>query len=190
MKFKSNVKDYLLHLKGFIDKETCEKTLKEMQNINYTQHLFYNPKVDKSDTRSGDKELDVSYDNVSTKKEIMNKLWFAIKQYQENLNYPWFQVWQGYSEIRLNKYSETKKMALHADHIHQLFEGKRKGIPILSVLGLLNDDFEGGEFIILDDQEIKFKQGDVLVFPSNLMFPHKVEPVTKGTRYSFISWVW
>ena len=81
-------------------------------------------------------------------------------------------------------------MALHCDHIHSLFEGNRKGIPILSVLGVLNDDYNGGEFIMFDDYEIKFKQGDILIFPSNFMFPHKVEPVTKGTRYSFISWVW
>ena len=190
MKFKHNLKDYLLHLDNFIYKKTCEQTIKEMQNINYNQHTFYNSIKEISQPRSGPQELEVSYDSVSTKKEIMNKLWYSLQKYIEHLEYPWFDAWSGYSEIRLNKYSENKKMALHADHIHQLFEGKRKGIPILSVLGLLNDDYKGGEFIMFDDYEIKFKQGDILIFPSNFMFPHKVEPVTKGTRYSFISWVW
>ena len=80
-------------------------------------------------------------------------------------------------------------MALHADHIHSMFDGKRKGIPILSVLGVLNDDYEGGEFYLIDDK-VDFTKGDILVFPSNFMYPHKVEPVKKGTRYSYISWIW
>jgi predicted 2-oxoglutarate/Fe(II)-dependent dioxygenase YbiX len=40
------------------------------------------------------------------------------------------------------------------------------------------------------DEEIKFKTGDLLIFPSNFLYPHRVEPVTKGVRYSFISWTW
>ena len=54
----------------------------------------------------------------------------------------------------------------------------------------LNDNYEGGEFIMFDNHEIKFKQGDLIIFPSNFLYPHKVEPVIKGTRYSFVSWVW
>jgi predicted 2-oxoglutarate/Fe(II)-dependent dioxygenase YbiX len=81
-------------------------------------------------------------------------------------------------------------MAEHCDHIQSMFDGERKGIPILSVLCILNDNYSGGEFIMFKDKEIKLKQGDLLIFPSNFLFPHKVEPVTRGTRYSFISWVW
>ena len=80
-------------------------------------------------------------------------------------------------------------MALHADHIHSIFDGERKGIPILSVLGVLNDDYEGGEFVLIDEK-IDLSKGDIIIFPSNFMYPHKVEPVTKGTRYSYISWIW
>jgi len=190
MKFKQDLKSYILQLDNFIDKKICQKTLIEMNNISFEEHTFYNSKKEYHKPKSGKQELEVSYDNVSTKKEIMDKLWHAIQKYIEHLEYPWFSGWKGYSEIRLNKYSENKKMALHADHIYSLFDGNRKGIPVLSVLGLLNDDYKGGEFIMFDNYEIKFKQGDILIFPSNFMFPHKVEPVTKGTRYSFISWVW
>jgi len=81
-------------------------------------------------------------------------------------------------------------MALHIDHIHSLFDGKLKGVPVLSILGTLNEDYEGGEFILFEDYKINFKKGDVVIFPSNFLYPHKVEPVTKGTRYSYISWAW
>ena len=33
-----------------------------------------------------------------------------------------------------------------------MFDGERKGIPILSVLGVLNDDYEGGEFYLIDEK--------------------------------------
>jgi predicted 2-oxoglutarate/Fe(II)-dependent dioxygenase YbiX len=37
---------------------------------------------------------------------------------------------------------------------------------------------------------IPLEQGDLLIFPSNFLYPHKVQPVKKGIRYSYISFVW
>jgi predicted 2-oxoglutarate/Fe(II)-dependent dioxygenase YbiX len=70
-----------------------------------------------------------------------------------------------------------------------MFDGTRKGIPILSVIAGLNDDYEGGELVINEDV-IRLNQGQVIVFPSNFLYPHKVNNVTRGTRYSSITWVW
>jgi len=92
--------------------------------------------------------------------------------------------------VRYNIYKKNKTMANHCDHITSLFDGKNKGIPILSILGVLNHDYEGGEFIMFNNKRYDLKQGDVLVFPSNFMYPHKVNPVTKKIRYSYVSWVW
>ena len=55
-------------------------------------------------------------------------------------------------------------------------------------VSLLNDNYQGGEFIMFDDYEIKFKAGDLLIFPSVFLYPHLVKPVTKGIRYAFVSW--
>jgi predicted 2-oxoglutarate/Fe(II)-dependent dioxygenase YbiX len=120
----------------------------------------------------------------------MKKLFEGIKKYMTDLNFPWLNSWSGYTDIRFNKYSKNKKMAEHCDHIHSMFDGERKGIPVLSLLGILNDDYKGGEFIMFQDKKIELKKGDLLIFPSIFLYPHRVEPVTKGTRYSFISWVW
>jgi predicted 2-oxoglutarate/Fe(II)-dependent dioxygenase YbiX len=38
------------------------------------------------------------------------------------------------------------------------------------------------------EAEIRLKTGDILMFPSNFMYPHEVTECTKGTRYSFVSW--
>jgi predicted 2-oxoglutarate/Fe(II)-dependent dioxygenase YbiX len=52
----------------------------------------------------------------------------------------------------------------------------------------LNEDYEGGEFLFSSKHEITFKAGDMLVFPSNFMYPHEVKEIRKGERYSFVAW--
>jgi len=52
----------------------------------------------------------------------------------------------------------------------------------------LNDDYEGGEFIVAG--EIFFpKKGSAIIFPSNFMYPHEVGIVTKGIRWSVLTWL-
>ena len=93
-----------------------------------------------------------------------------------------------FTPIRFNRYSTGTMMREHYDHIHSLFDGERKGIPILSILGVLNEGYEGGEFLFFDHHEVPLKAGDIMVFPSNFMYPHTVKEVTKGERYTFVSW--
>lgn len=65
----------------------------------------------------------------------------------------------------------------------------------LSVSVILNDNFNGGEFAFFDKtgkkelHTIKPVQGDIIVFPSNFMYPHAVHPVKFGTRYAIVSWL-
>jgi hypothetical protein len=190
---KKYLKDYI-YKSSFLDKQFCNETIAGLQKIkksNWQEHTFSNPKDKTLIKLSNNNELDILYSNeIKNTEIIMRDLWYQINNYIKNLNFPWFDGWNGYTHIRYNKYIENKKMALHCDHIPSIFDGERKGIPILSCLGVLNDDYEGGEFIMFDDYKIKLKQGDLLIFPSNFMYPHKVDPVKKGTRHSYISWVY
>jgi hypothetical protein len=90
--------------------------------------------------------------------------------------------------IRFNRCKMHTLVEAHHDHIHELFGKGNKSIPSVSVVGLLNDTFSGGEFIMFKDTDMKLKKGDVLVFPSNYLYPHRVEKVTKGVRNSFVTW--
>jgi predicted 2-oxoglutarate/Fe(II)-dependent dioxygenase YbiX len=175
-----------------LDKEFCNKIIKELKMSEWKQHNFYNVKDQTFAPQSGSKELDVSWDDIPSRKELTDKTWETVKKYiLEDLNKSYFNGWEGFTRIRFNKYKKTRLMALHCDHIHDMFDGNRKGIPILSVLGLLNDDFQGGEFLMFDEEkEIKLKAGDIMIFPSVFLYPHRVAPVTKGVRHSFVSWVW
>ena len=77
-------------------------------------------------------------------------------------------------------------------HVHLINERNiDKTVEIIFVQkGQLTVTFHESEDknTILDS--VTLKKGDVIIFPSNFMYPHKVEPVTKGTRYYYISWVW
>ena len=92
-----------------------------------------------------------------------------------------------FTPVRFNRYEVGTVMRKHFDHIHSIFDGKLKGIPILSFVGVLNDDYEGGKMLVRD-VEFPLKQGDIIIMPSCFMFPHEISEITKGTRYSFVSW--
>jgi predicted 2-oxoglutarate/Fe(II)-dependent dioxygenase YbiX len=81
-------------------------------------------------------------------------------------------------------------MKEHCDHIHSLFDGQRKGIPKVTVLGGLNNNYSGGELVFFTDEVYELKAGQVMVFPSLFLYPHRINTVTSGTRYSFAAWAW
>jgi hypothetical protein len=55
-----------------------------------------------------------------------------------------------------------------------------------------NDDYEGGEleFIYFNNLKIKPNAGELLIFPSNYLFVHKVNPITKGEKYAATSFAY
>ena len=57
--------------------------------------------------------------------------------------------WEACSGIKFNKYDVGDYLSPHYDHIRDFFQGQFRGIPVTSVVGVLNDDFEGGEFRFL-----------------------------------------
>jgi len=92
------------------------------------------------------------------------------------------------SNIKFNRCRIHTKIHTHHDHIHELFGENNRSIPVVSVVGLLNDEFEGGEFVLFKDYNTNLKKGDILLFPSTFLYPHRVEKIKKGTRYSFATW--
>lgn len=182
---------YIVKHSNFLTPDICNKTIDELKDTKWKQNVFYDPKSNSTRTLSGDLENDYSFDEkITTNKIIMDKLWGVIDDYIKKLEFDWFVGWQGYTTLRYNKYSENKKMAEHCDHINSIFDGERKGVPILSIVGILNDDYEGGDFVMFKNKKIDLKQGDLLLFPSSFLYPHRVDPVTKGHRYSYVSWVY
>ena len=65
----------------------------------------------------------------------------------------------------------------------------------LSVTFNLNEGYEGGDMVFghqnlrEEVKRIKMKSGTMCFFPSNFMYPHKIEKITKGIRYSVVAWL-
>lgn len=60
---------------------------------------------------------------------------------------------------------------------------------VLSMVACLRDDFEGGELEFpFFDVKIKLSAGSVVLFPSNFPYMHIAHPVTKGVKYSLVTW--
>jgi hypothetical protein len=104
----------------------------------------------------------------------------------------YFKITEG-ADPRFNRYQVGQYMNLHTDHIHSCFDGSKKGIPVISMVGVLNDDYNGGElvFYLGDDEYVpELKKGDTIVFPSAFPWKHEVKPVTSGVRYTWVTWAW
>jgi|TARA_R100001460_G_scaffold35576_4_gene68412 Rps23 Pro-64 3,4-dihydroxylase Tpa1-like proline 4-hydroxylase len=89
-------------------------------------------------------------------------------------------------DIQVLKYNVGGHYQFHVDH--------SKKIPrTLSFIYLINDDYEGGDLVFATpdfkkDLIIEKKKNTLIIWPSNFMYPHTVQPVTKGTRFSVVGW--
>lgn len=191
-KQSNSLKNYILHLDNWIPQNILDKTINELsEDKTWEQHTFTNQRTLENLPLNGDKELNISNGNNLTHLQDLHDLtWKGLEKYIliDKLGGETFDGWNGFSQIRFNRYNKDQIMSKHCDHIVSLFTGDKRGIPVLSIVAVLNDNYKGGEFIMFDDYEIKFKAGDLIIFPSVFLYPHLVKPVKKGTRFSFVSW--
>jgi len=175
------IKDYIF-INNYLNNKQCQKLIELFKNKVWTPHEWYNNKLDKLKNKNTDCMVSESDSNIDELLiPIMRK---SIEDYEKKIIQNFISKM---TKPRLNKYEVNQNMKTHVDHIHSIFDGKDKGVPILSIVGLINDDFEGGEFYI-NNEEVKFNKGDIMIFPSNFMYSHGVKPITKGERYSYVAW--
>ena len=91
------------------------------------------------------------------------------------------------NQIDLLKYNSGGKYNVHTDHY-------TNSPRHLSIIINLNEEYEGGDLIFTDQKKVEVKRiklgkGSIVFFPSNFMYPHSIEPITKGVRYSIVSWL-
>ena len=184
------VDDYIM-VENLMPVELCKSLIREnsLPEKKWSKHSW--DSYDQRGPQNAKDELDIIYAPKEQFKMIEKYLLEALRKYQEKYSQEEEQtgsLWiRHMSGIRFNRYKIGTKMRSHHDHIQSLFDGKLRGIPILSFVGLLNDNYEGGAFMCRE-KEIKLIRGDILLFPSNFMYPHEVKEITKGIRYSFVSW--
>ena len=185
--------DFIIQ-KNVLSKELCNSMIKDTTHEHRQQHQWYINSEDKSMSYE-DKEFDVLFPSSVITQQVFEQVVGNFAEYfkvcdklTQSINFS--KTVNNCCGIRLNRYSAGTCMRPHFDHIHSLFDGQQKGIPVLSMIGILNDEFEGGELVFFEDYKIKTQVGDLIVFPSCFLYPHRINEVISGTRYSFVSWAW
>ena len=185
------VDDYIM-VENLMPVELCKSLIREnsLPEKKWSKHSWASYDQPASPQKAKD-ELDIILATREQFKMIETYLLEALRKYQAKYSQVEGRagsVWIGHiSELRFNRYKVGTQMQTHYDHIHDLFDGKYKGIPIISFIGLLNDNYQGGEFLCRK-KEIKLTRGDIVLFPSNFMYPHRINEITKGIRHSFVGW--
>jgi len=104
-----------------------------------------------------------------------------------NINYQFWKFDVTHSnQTEFLMYDVKGKYEAHVDTFHQHGTETRK----LTAIAILNDDFEGGKFYIMNSHQKIYppqEKGDIIVFPSFMV--HGVEPVTKGKRFTVVTWL-
>lgn len=164
---------------NFLSREECERVVAAAQRAGGHQGVVgvADPKVEpirKSDVR-------FFYPDASTT-WLFDKLDQAVSALNRNYR---FEL-QGFFEgVQVASYSGGGHYGWHMD-VGQGAVSTRK----LSLSVQLSDerDYEGGEleFLVSGDCGPR-RQGTLIAFPSFLV--HRVRPVTRGTRWSLVSWV-
>ena len=163
----------------------CKKVIEQESSLEWQLHEWTNysgvsesPQSDQEFLRTDLK----GYTSIPFSEIIKN----CVIDYSDQFN---FKI-NRYSPLVVNKYEVGTKLIEHIDHKTNYFDGKEKGIPILTVIASLNDDYQGGSLIICKDIEANLAAGDLVVFPSNFMFPHSISTIERGTRFSINQWFW
>ena len=188
---KNNIKNLQLknfiHIeRGLIPKDTCRFVIDSIKNKSWSSHLWSRDGKDQFSYPT--KELDV-LEATPDLEDILNPLIsLSVKYYNDFIGSEKVSQVTCFSPVRFNRYQKGQTMRIHCDHIKTLFEGEVKGIPVLSIIINFNDDYKGGDLIFWDDYKVDLGEGDVVVFPSLFLFPHRIEEVTENIRYSGVAW--
>ena len=101
-----------------------------------------------------------------------------VKDYTRRYHIGELRYWEATNYV---KYGPGQHFQEHHDHGYSYN-------CVVSLVAFPTDDYEGGElFFRLQNVSIKPKAGDVYIFPSNFMYPHRAMPVTSGVKHSMVT---
>lgn len=180
------IKDYIQITENNLPLETISSFIKFCKDINYEKGSLVQQVVDENIRKVKVHSLS-RFSSSYTEIHWCNLLYATIKKNISfyNNKFKYFNV-DKVTDISVLKYEDSGHYDWHTDHC--------ASIPrTISAILLLNNDYVGGTLSFYDSVseekiDIETVPGRMIMWPSNFMFPHKVNPVEKGIRYSVVSW--
>ena len=95
-----------------------------------------------------------------------------------------FEIAGIFDNLQLLHYKEGDHYDWHTDIGDGIYSNRK-----ISATILLSDNCDGGDLVLKQgaDRPIHMEVGDMVLFPSYVL--HKVKPITKGERWSLVTWV-
>lgn len=184
---RTKLEDFIHVFDDILPKSLCDDILGEYKgSLDWSPSLISNGIIHK-DSRNCDQILIsdpcVIEKNYQARKlldsRIHDSIRSAVQKYHELHNSFNISIDTGYQLLR---YDQGQFYTEHTDS----FKEQQRSV---SCSIQLNQDYDGGEFAFFGrEMIIRSSAGSVVMFPSNFMYPHEIMPVTKGTRYSIITW--
>jgi hypothetical protein len=131
------------------------------------------------------KKTDIQHDNSEASQKLQ-QLWqdlydrkvAAVKDYARKFNIGELRYWEAMNFV---KYGPGQHFQEHSDNGYSYN-------CVVSLVAYPNDDYLGGELEFrLQGLKVKPRAGDLFIFPSNYMYPHKSLPVESGTKHSIVT---
>jgi PKHD-type hydroxylase len=174
---------------GGLSKKECEHILKEYENVGLEAGITDNKASISVKQRQADIHW-VKNNNLLTRSLFQ----YALDANDLKFRYTLFNYEKSgeYDQIQFTRYNEGCFYDWHVDFYEISKNGSNRK---LSLIVNLSDpkDYDGGDLEFFEGEEPPFspakrKQGSIVVFDS--FDWHRVTPVTRGTRYSLVLWVW
>jgi PKHD-type hydroxylase len=201
-----NTNDWFYFI-GALDKKTCNKirnTAKgnwEKSGVDTKKDTTNEERISGAKPIPGiDKKTRISDVVWTTDQWIYDTIWLYMQEANERAG--WKYDITGAEPMQITRYKKGGFYNFHkdgkSDHLSAYDEPNNEfmhgHVRKLSMTVLLNDNYEGGEFQFATPNKEKCeihtpefnKTGMIIVFPSDMI--HRVAPVTKGIRYSLVTW--
>ena len=184
----------LIHVeKGIIPANLCDHIIQDTEKREWRPHTWHN---NVNNTFGSEETMELDVQNITPElQQLLTPIMIQAGS-AYNSKYAYLkcdrtrQIMNKFSTIRFNRYKSGQIMRQHHDHIHSLFDGNEKGIPVLSFVLNLNDNYRGADLYFWQDHVVPLGKGDIIMWPSLFLFPHGVTEAREGMRYSAVSWAW
>ena len=191
-KFVLDLSDYIILVKSFIDPDDCKEIISCLDNKDLDKSAPYTKGLLND-------EADSFFDpNIDAVERVKQKVFTeGLKLYAEKIRaFNWSYYGEDkfhVSEMVVRKYHQKSEFKYHYDDIiGEIFPHwfmRRKNIITCNVYFNDERDYQGGDLHFAStNNTFRPSTGDILLFPSNWMFYHKVKEITSGVRYSGTFW--
>tara|TARA_Y200000002_G_scaffold301496_1_gene256692 strand:- start:55 stop:660 length:606 start_codon:yes stop_codon:yes gene_type:complete len=189
---------YFYHLPKALPSHTCEDIIKFGKSLNPKKAKTGSSKIMLSDEQKKEHVEEIR----NSKTEWIRDSWLMreITPFVEYANKSWGFNISKYESVQFTEYQPKGHYNWHNDSMKNPMDLKNMQRKLSVSLQLSKpEDYDGGDLkfnlrgldsyrednILGPPPEFK-QQGSIVIFPSFLW--HKVEPITRGTRYSLVVW--